>query len=234
MFLLARIVLIPLRLNARLARLETPTSPAVFAVLDEAKRLSGVSRVLPIVQSRAVESPALLGFIRPWLLLPEGLVEKFTPQELRLVFLHELAHLKRRDIAVNWLATLLQILHWPNPLVWLAFARMRADRELACDELALSFARAEENKPYGHAIVKLLEGFRRPAALPGLVGILEDQTQIQRRITMIAQFKKMTGWTWLRASFIPLVLKASTHDFRRMVDLWSANESSTETVMFMS
>ncbi len=194
-FLLVRIIWIPRRLNARLARDETPTSPAVFAVLDEAKRLSGVNRVLPIVQSRAVESPALLGFIRPWLLLPEGLVEKFTAQELRLVFLHELAHLKRRDIAVNWLTTLLQILHWPNPLVWLAFARMRADRELACDELALSFASVEENTTYGHAIVKLLEGYARPAALPGIVGILEDQTQMQRRIIMIAQFKKITGWT---------------------------------------
>ena len=201
-FLLARIIWIPLRLNAQLARHETPTAPGVFGILEESKRLSGVNQVLPIVQSRAVESPALLGFIRPWLLLPEGLVEKFTPQELRLVFLHELAHLKRRDIAVNWLATLLQILHWPNPLVWLAFARMRSDRELACDELALSFARAEENKSYGHAIIKLLEGFARPTALPGLVGILEDQTQMQRRITMIAQFKKMSGWSAAAASLV--------------------------------
>ncbi len=195
LFLLARIIWIPLRLNAQLARHETATPPAVFEILEESKRLSGVNQVLPIVQSRAVESPALLGFIRPWLLLPDGLVEKFTPQELRFVFLHELAHLKRRDIAVNWLATLLQILHWPNPLVWFAFARMRADRELACDELALSFARAEDSQPYGHAIIKLIEGFRPPAVLPGLVGILEDQTQMKKRITMIAQFKKMTQWS---------------------------------------
>jgi len=208
-FLLARIIWIPLRLNAQLARHETATSPNVFAVLEDAKRLSGVNRVLPIVQSRAVESPALLGFIRPWLLLPEGLVEKFTPQELRLVFLHELAHLKRRDIAINWLATLLQILHWPNPLVWFAFARMRADRELACDELALSFARAEENKPYGRAIIKLLEGFARPAALPGLVGILEDQTQMKKRITMISQFKQMTRWSAAAAGLL-VVLGAVT------------------------
>jgi beta-lactamase regulating signal transducer with metallopeptidase domain/Tol biopolymer transport system component len=194
-FLLARIIWIPLRLNARLARHETPPSPAVFEILEQAKRLIGVNQVLPIVQSRAVHSPALLGFIRPWLLLPHGLVEKFSPDELRLVFLHELAHLKRRDIAMNWLTTLLQILHWFNPLVWVAFARMRADREEACDELALSFARAEENRAYGHAIIKLLEGFSRPPALPGLVGILEDKQQMNRRITMIAQFKKMIPWS---------------------------------------
>lgn len=186
LFLMARIVWAPMRLNAQLAQHEAVTPPAVFEVLEESKRLIGVRQVLPIIQSRAVASPALLGFIRPWLLLPDGMLGRFTPQELRFVFLHELAHLKRRDIAVNWLMTILQILHWFNPLIWFAFARMRADRELACDELALSFAKADENKAYGQAIIKLLEGFARPAVLPGLVGILEDKQQIKKRIEMIA------------------------------------------------
>ncbi|MSU62856.1 MAG: hypothetical protein EXS31_10740 [Pedosphaera sp.] len=194
MFLLARIIWFPLRLNAQLARHEIATGPAVFELLEQSKRLIGVNQVLPVIQSRAVTSPALMGFIRPWLLLPDGMVERFTAEELRFVFLHELAHLKRRDIAVNWLMTILQILHWFNPLVWFAFNRMRADRELACDELALSFAKAGENKTYGQAIIKLLEGFTRPAVLPGLVGILEDKQQMRRRIIMIAQFKKLTQW----------------------------------------
>lgn len=158
----ARVFWFPLRLNVQLARRQTPTGPAAFEILEEAKRMMGVTRVLPIVQSRAVECPALMGFIRPWLLLPEGMAERFTPQELRFVFLHELAHLKRRDIAVNWLVTLLQILHWFNPLVWLAFSRMRADRELACDAIALSHANEGENKLYGQAIIKLLEDFTPP------------------------------------------------------------------------
>lgn len=190
----ARILVFPLRLNAQLATHEIATPPAVFEILEQSKRLMQLNKVVPIVQSRAVKSPALMGFIRPWLLLPAGMVDQFTPQELRFVFLHELAHLKRRDIAVNWLMTILQILHWFNPLVWFAFSRMRADRELACDELALSFAKAGESKFYGRAIIKLLEGFTRPALLPGLVGILEDKQQMKRRIAMIAQFKKMTQW----------------------------------------
>jgi beta-lactamase regulating signal transducer with metallopeptidase domain/Tol biopolymer transport system component len=190
LFLLWRIICSPMQLGAQLARHETATCAAAFEILEQSKRLAGMNVVLPIIQSRAVQSPALLGFIRPWLLLPDGMLERFTSQELRLVFLHELAHLKRRDIAVNWLMTVLQILHWFNPLVWFAFARMRADRELACDELALSFADAGESKSYGQAIIKLLEGFSRPAGLPGLVGILEDKQQMKRRITMIAQFRQ--------------------------------------------
>ena len=189
LLLAVRILRFPFRLTVQLAQHETATGPAVFDVLEQAKRLVGMRKVLPIVQSRAVKSPALMGFIRPWLLLPHGMVERLTPQELRFVFLHELAHLKRRDIAVNWLMTILQVLHWFNPLVWFAFNRMRADRELACDELALSFAKAEDNKSYGQAIIKLLEGFAQPAMVPSLVGILEDANQMKKRIAMIAQFK---------------------------------------------
>lgn len=188
LFLAVRILRYPLRLTAQLAQHETATGPALFEALEQAKRLVGMRRVLPIVQSRAVKSPALMGFIRPWLLLPHGMVERLTPQELRFVFMHELAHLKRADIAVNWLMTILQVLHWFNPLVWFAFGRMRADRELACDELTLSFAKAEDNKSYGQAIIKLMEGFARPTLVPSLVGILEDTTQLKRRIAMVAQF----------------------------------------------
>jgi beta-lactamase regulating signal transducer with metallopeptidase domain/Tol biopolymer transport system component len=188
--LLSRVILFPLRLNALLAKHETAPAPALFEVLEQAKRVIGINKVLPIIQSRAVKSPALMGFIRPWLLLPEGMVDRFTTQELRFVLLHELAHLKRRDIAMNWLMTLLQILHWFNPLVWVAFSRMRADRELACDAIALSHAKAGEHKSYGQAIIKLLEDFTPPAPVTGLVGILEDKRQMKRRMLMIGQFDR--------------------------------------------
>ena len=82
-----------------------------------------------------------------------------------------------------------------NPVVWFGFARMRADRELACDALAISSAHEEEAKDYGRTIIKLLETLLRPSALPGLVGIMEDKNQMQRRIRMIAAFKKTRRWS---------------------------------------
>jgi len=64
---------------------------------------------------------------------------------LRYVFLHELGHLKRGDILVNWLMALPLVLHWFNPLVWYAIQRIRVDGESACDALALSHALEGEN-----------------------------------------------------------------------------------------
>jgi beta-lactamase regulating signal transducer with metallopeptidase domain len=106
------------------------------------------------------------------------------------VFLHELAHVKRHDIALGWLTAFLQVLHWFNPLVWLAFHRMRSNRELACDALMLSRTQGEGTQDYGRAIVSLLEHFSVPQPLPGLAGILESKSQLKRRIAMITQFQK--------------------------------------------
>lgn len=206
-----RVACIPMQLNRQLARDHSVVKPVLLKALEEAQECMGVRRVLPIVQSAAVRSPALMGFIRPWLLLPEGMAERFTPQELRLIFLHELAHLKRHDIAINWLMTLLQILHWFNPLVWFAFSRMRVDREVACDALVLSRAGAGEQQPYGETMIKLLKNFTRPASMAGLAGILEDKHQMRRRMAMIAQFKKTSPKPVLAlAMFAAFVLVALT------------------------
>jgi beta-lactamase regulating signal transducer with metallopeptidase domain len=159
-------------------------------LLEDCKALMGVSTPVTLIETEAIKSPALFGFVRPRLLLPVGLASSFTREELRHVFLHELAHINRHDILVGWLMLGLQTIHWFNPLVWLAFHRLRADRELACDALALSCTRAGENESYGLTIVKLLEGFGQSGWAPSRAGILENKQQMKERISMIARFHK--------------------------------------------
>lgn len=194
--LVAHVGLSALALHRRLRQATPVNDPSAHALLDQMRERMGVRRRVALLETTAVTSPALCGLIRPRLLLPPGLVGRFTAAELRFVFLHELAHLKRRDIAVNWLTTLLQVVHWFNPLLWLAFHRMRADGELACDAAALRAAAEGENHAYGQTIIKLLEGAVRPAMLPGVVGILEDRGQIRQRIRMIARFRPSRRGAW--------------------------------------
>src|SRR5262249_23634542 len=144
-----------------------------------------VRTTVQLVESDSITSPLLHGFWRPRLVLPVGLRNELSWDELRFVLLHELAHVKRRDILQNWLGTILQILHWFNPLVWLAFARWRADRELACDALALETAGEEKKREYGRTILRLLEASRNVLGTPAMVGILEDKGQLRERISMI-------------------------------------------------
>ena len=166
------------------------TDQKILDLLEDCKVEMGIRNILGIVTTDKVKSAALFGFVRPRLLLPTGMVETLSREELRYVFLHELGHLRRRDIYVGWLMSLLQIIHWFNPFVWLAFYRMQSDRELACDALVLSYAHSGESKEYGRTIVSLLERFSRPQRLPGMAGILENKSQLKRRIKMITQFKK--------------------------------------------
>jgi beta-lactamase regulating signal transducer with metallopeptidase domain/Tol biopolymer transport system component len=196
----------------------TVTSAVAWEVLEECRQLMGVRYRLVLVETSLAHSPALYGFLRIHLLLPEKTLAAFTPEELRYVFLHELAHVKRRDMLVNWLITILQVAHWFNPLIWLAFRRMTTDRELAADALALSCLEPRETVAYGQAIVKLLQNLLSPAPLPGLVGILEDKSQMKRRMSMIAKFKKTDRWPVLAIiTFASLALIALTDAQNRPV-----------------
>ncbi len=180
--------------NFRLWRLVTRERPLtdqkILDLLEDCKLQIGIRTILGVVITDKVKSPALFGFVRPRLLLPKGIIETLSREELSYVFLHELAHLKRHDIYIGYLASLLQVLHWFNPLVWLAFYRIRTDRELACDELVLARTQSGESKDYGRTIVSLLERFSRPRQLPAMAGIMETKAQLKRRIRMIARFKQ--------------------------------------------
>jgi beta-lactamase regulating signal transducer with metallopeptidase domain len=182
------------RLGAGIRRQRPVTDTTMLNLLEDCKQEADVRTPLTLIETSAVGSPALHGFVRPRLLLPAGFIQNFSPAELRYVFLHELGHVKRGDIPLNWLMAGLLVLHWFNPLVWFAFSRMQADREMACDALVLARTGEAENQSYGQTIIKLLETFCRPARSPGMVGILENQNQMRRRISMIAKFKKSNRW----------------------------------------
>ncbi len=200
------------QLGRGIRRQRPVTNEALLNLLEDCKREMGVFTPLTLLETSRTNSPALLGFIRPRLLLPEGLIQSFSPAELRFVFLHELGHLKRGDILVNWLLTVPLVLHWFNPMVWYAVRQIRIDGESACDAAALSHAQEGENRLYGQTIIKLLERFSAPARGPGLVGVLEQKNQMKARIELIARFKKQTPWPLVAASlFVVLALLTLTN-----------------------
>ena len=196
------VVVSSLRLSRRSQNLPVLTDPSLASLLDDCAARMGVRQTLSIVECAALSSPALLGMWRPRLLLPVGFTGRHDQQETRFVMLHELAHLKRCDVPLNWLVTWLQIVHWFNPLVWLAFSRWRADRELACDAMAIEAAGEDQNHAYGRTILHLVESYTPGVPGPGLIGILETRASLRRRVEMIAGFRPGRRWGFWPTSLV--------------------------------
>jgi beta-lactamase regulating signal transducer with metallopeptidase domain len=203
--LLSRLAWTNYRFHRRIQNEPQVSDPAMLREFTSCLQAFGLKQNIRLVQTSSVDSPAVCGLWRKSLLLPVGIGGRFTLQELRYILLHELAHIKRRDLELNWLAVVLQILHWFNPIIWFAFGRMRADRELATDALALSRTERPENTPYGETIIKLAEWLTGRGAAPALVGIAEDKKEIQRRILMIARAHGRKSWPLVSAALLLVV-----------------------------
>lgn len=188
-------IYVNLRFFSRIRKEPEVRDPKVRAALEHCKQLTSVSKEITMIESKQVTGPTLAGFLRPILLLNPLSLQKFDQQELRYIFLHELAHVKRKDIAVNWLMHGLLILHWFNPLLWFAYYKMREDQEVACDSLALAYLHSGERSRYGLTLIKLMENWSKSATLAGAVQISVNKSQLKRRIQMIALPRKTYKWS---------------------------------------
>ena len=102
----------------------------LLAVLKEEKNNLNIKEAICFLISEKVDSPMMTGFLRPVLFLP---AVQFDTFESRIIIKHELIHYKRRDIWYKLLLTIVQVIHWYNPLVYLMKQRADKDIELVCD-----------------------------------------------------------------------------------------------------
>ena len=198
-----------IRLRRIVRRESLVTDRRILDLLEECQRQMGTRGPVGVIATDAIDSPALLGFVRPRLLLPRATIAELSPEALRHVFLHELAHLRRDDIVIGYLTTLLQVLHWFNPLVVLAFKRMRADQEMVCDALAMSALPPDETTAYGRTIIHQIEQLQLSRPHWMMAALSGDRARIKQRIAMIAQFQRET-FRWSPLAFVLVALLACT------------------------
>ncbi len=101
-------------------------------------RCLGIRRVVRVAQSAVVPVPAMIGWLRPLVLLPLRALTGLTAAQLDAVIAHELAHIRRHDYAVNVLQSAAEVLLFYHPACWWLSARIRVEREHCCDDLAVS------------------------------------------------------------------------------------------------
>jgi beta-lactamase regulating signal transducer with metallopeptidase domain len=92
---------------------------------------------LAVMSSPSMPEPAIVGIRRPRLLLPEGIVERLTPAQLRALIVHERCHIRCHDNLTAAIHMAVEALFWFHPAVWWIEARLVDERERACDEAVL-------------------------------------------------------------------------------------------------
>jgi beta-lactamase regulating signal transducer with metallopeptidase domain/tetratricopeptide (TPR) repeat protein len=177
--------------NRRLAHGTPLTDPRLIELLKEARETMGVRRKVTPVSVARLNSPAVFGFWRIRLALPEGLLNHLNESEWRMIFLHEMAHVRRHDPLMNLVVIALQFLHWFNPFIWLGLHRLRADGELVCDAMVLEHLGTEERIGYGRLLLNLLERFSSdPRPFAGAAPVVSGKPGIGRRILLIKRHRK--------------------------------------------
>lgn len=155
-------------------------------LLHDCCQLSGLKQhVVQLKISDQVGSPAICGLWKPTIILPRHLLDQLNQDQLRQVFVHELAHWKRYDLQLNCLQTLLLILYFYNPLVWLAHSMLRRLREQAVDETVLVTLQVQSHQ-YSSTLLDIaaLTSFPDKLSLQ-LIGILEPRKPLAQRIRRI-------------------------------------------------
>ncbi len=203
---LAMALLQAFRLHKQAKQRTQVTDPEVLSLLEECCCQMGIRRQVPILSGPEASVPALLGFLWPRLLVPVPLLAPEARAQLRYVLLHELAHIRRQDVLTGWLAYLLLSLHWFNPVLWWAKRRCTEDRELACDARVLSLLTPKDRRAYGHALLDQFRAASTPFSSPGLVGVLEGTSSIERRIEMITSFDRSARKGTLPALLVVMLL----------------------------
>jgi bla regulator protein BlaR1 len=116
-----------------------------------------ISATVPVLSTASLLEPGVVGFLRPVLLLPEGVAKSLTPPQLEAILAHEQSHVHRRDNLTSALHMLVEAVFWFHPLVWWIGAKLVEERERACDEAVL--ARGNEPKVYAEGILNVCKSY---------------------------------------------------------------------------
>lgn len=130
--------------------------------------------------------PGIVGWIRPVLLLPQGIQERLTATEMKAIVAHELCHVRRRDNLLACIHMIVEAIFWFHPLVWWIGAQLLHERERACDEDVLT--RGNEPDVYAEAILNVCKSYAQSplTCVSGITG-----PDLKTRIDLIMKNRRM-------------------------------------------
>ena len=149
---------------------------------DDARRQIGVRRQVRLLQATRALTPMTFGLLRPAIVLPANAAD-WTESRLRVVLLHELAHVARRDVLTQLFAQIACALYWFHPLAWLAARRLRVERERACDDAVV--ASGERASDYAAHLLDVARSYQPYRVLQPAALAMARSSQLEGRLLAV-------------------------------------------------
>ncbi len=169
---------------------------------------AGISRAVDLVESAIVRTPMVVGYLKPMILFPIGMINRLDPSEVEAIVAHELAHIRRHDYLFNVLQSIVETLFYFHPAIWWLSGRIRHEREIAADDAAVALT--GNAVQYARALVMVQEmAFAPVTASLAFAG--NRKNQLLRRIQHILniqQSKSLAMEKFIGTSAIILLLMA--------------------------
>lgn len=148
-----------------------------------------VENKIGLYSYKMINCPMLIGFLKPYILLPETMLDK--THDLRYILMHEIAHHKRKDFLYKWLIQITICVYFFNPVVYLIRDIVNKYCELSCDEALISKFDHHDKKAYGSALINALEinGNIKQHTAVSLM-LCEDVRQIKERLDAILLYRR--------------------------------------------
>ena len=153
------------------------------AFVSTARQKLGIHRLVSLGESVNINTPVVIGYVKPVILLPVGMLSGLTTEQLETIILHELAHIKRNDYLVNFIQTIFETLFFFNPFVRILSKEIRKEREYCCDDIVIRNHGAAH--AYASALVQVAEARLSPSAFA--MALADDKNQLLNRIKRIME-----------------------------------------------
>jgi len=121
-----------------ISRHREPAGGDLARVVEAVAARMNLARPVRVFTSKVLDSPSVLGWLRPVVLIPPAAIVGLTPGQLQAVIAHELAHVRRHDYVTNLGQIVVETIFFYHPVVWWISNRIRMERELCCDDLAVA------------------------------------------------------------------------------------------------
>jgi len=178
-------------------------------VLLKCKDSLGIKKRIAVHVCDRFGSPCIYGLIRPKLLVSNKVISNLSQTDKKYVLMHELMHLKRKDMIINTILILLKAVYWFNPVLWYCFADMRRECEISCDEMVLRRLDRSERIRYGKTIVDMSAYYPEKKFLYPVMNMVNKKSDTSKRIKKVINFKKQpTIWIIIAIIIATLICAA--------------------------